>query len=74
MCTMKKQENNMNSSKDYEQLYYDAIYQIRKLERKCNVLEEENNIYKELLKNKPLKLLIADTLVKYERSKNGGKK
>lgn len=65
---MKKQEN------DYEQLYYDAIYQIRKLERKCNALEEENNIYKELLKNKPLKLLIADTLVKYERSKNGGKK
>ena len=64
---MKKPEN------DYEQLYYDAIYQIKKLRKRCSDLEEENNVYKELLKNKPLKVLLADTLLKYERSKDANK-
>lgn len=64
---MKKQEN------DYEQLYYDAIYQIKKLKKRCSDLEEENNVYRELLKNKPLKVLLADTLLKYERSKDANK-
>lgn len=52
---------------DYEQLYYDELYQNKELLRKCKDLEDENNIYKELLKNKPVKKIIAENLIKYVR-------
>lgn len=54
---------------DYEQLYYDSIYKIKKLEQQIKLLEEERNIYKSLIKNKDLKKIIASELIKYLNSK-----
>ena len=56
--------------KDYEQLYYDEVLKNRKLICKCKNLEEEIDIYKELLKNKPIKLIIADSLIKYVKKED----
>lgn len=57
---------------DYEQLYYDSQYKIKKLESQIKLLEEEKNIYKTLMKNKDLKKIIASELIKYlKRCENG---
>ena len=50
---------------EYEQLYYDELYKNKELLNKCKYLEEEINIYKELIKNKPVKKIIAEEFVNY---------
>lgn len=59
---------------DYEQLYYDSLYQIKKLEHQIKLLEEERDIYKSLIKNKELKEIIASELIRYLRNKDNEKK
>jgi len=56
--------------KDYEQLYYDALYKIRSLEKENKSLKQDLEIYKALLKNKDLKKIIADDLIQYLTNKN----
>ena len=55
--------------KDYEQLYYDVLYEIKKLENKNKLLEQELNIYKSLQKNKDLKKVVVEMLIKYLNKK-----
>lgn len=49
---------------DYEQLYYDAQYKIKQLENQNKLLEQELDIYKSLQKNKNLKKVIVEMLIK----------
>ena len=51
--------------KEYEQLYYDALYEIKQLENQNKLLEQELDIYKSFQKNKDLKKVIVDMLIKY---------
>lgn len=51
--------------KDYEQLYYDAIYEIKRLNKKIDVLEQELEIYKQLQKNTDAKSMIIKDFAKY---------
>lgn len=55
--------------KDYEQLYYDALYKIKQLENQNKLLEQELDIYKSLQKNKNLKKVIVEMLIKYLNKK-----
>lgn len=55
--------------KDYEQLYYDALYKIKQLENQKKLLEQELDIYKSLQKNKNLKKVIVEMLIKYLNKK-----
>ena len=55
--------------KDYEQLYYDVLYKIKQLENQNKLLEQELNIYKSLQKNKDLKKVVVDMLIKYLNKK-----
>ena len=55
--------------KDYEQLYYDALYKIKSLEKENKSLKQDLEIYKALLKNKDLKRIIANDLSKYLKNK-----
>ena len=48
--------------KDYEQLYYDSLYEIKKLKKENGILQEEILIIKSLNKNKELKILLAKLL------------
>lgn len=57
--------------KDFEQLYYDAIYQIKNLESEKENLKQELEIYKKLFINKDLKKIIANDLIKYLKKKDG---
>ena len=50
---------------DYEQLYYDTLYEIRQLENQNKLVEQELDIYKSVQKNKDLKKVIVDMLIKY---------
>lgn len=52
---------------DYEQLYYDSQYIIKKLEQQVKLLEKENYIYKSMISSNPLKQIIAKDLIKYIR-------
>lgn len=51
--------------KDYEQLYYDSQYEIKKLKKEIEQLEQELEIYKSLQKNKDIKIVIVEMLKKY---------
>ena len=55
--------------KDYEQLYYDVLYKIKQLENQNKLLEQELDIYKSLQKNKNLKKVIVEMLIKYLNKK-----
>lgn len=57
----------MKQNKDYEQMYYDLLYENKKIVCKCKELEQELNVYKEMLKNKPIKKIITEELSKYLR-------
>jgi len=57
--------------KDYEQLYYDALYEIKQLKNQNKLLEQELDIYKSFKKNKDLKKVIVDMLIKYLNKKEG---
>ena len=48
--------------KDYEQLYYDSLYEIKKLKKEKETLQEEILIIKTLNKNNELKILLAKLL------------
>jgi len=54
--------------KDYEQLYYDSLYKIKKLKKENAVLKEEISILKKLNKNGELKMILARLII--ERLKN----
>lgn len=51
--------------KDFEQLYYDQQYKIKKLENKIKQLEEELEIYKAIGKSKDIRNIIVSDLSKY---------
>ena len=48
--------------KDYEQLYYDSLYEIKKLKKENGILQEEISIIKTLNKNNELKILLSKLL------------
>ena len=48
--------------KDYEQLYYDSLYENKKLKKENEILKEEILIIKSLNKNNELKILLAKLL------------
>lgn len=54
--------------KDYEQLYYDSLYEIKKLRKENDVLKEEILILKNLSENGELKITLARLII--ERLKN----
>ncbi len=54
---------------DFEQKYYDALYTIKKLKSKNQLLEQENQIYKSLLKKDKLKLIIAKDLTRFLKAR-----
>ena len=59
--------------KDYEQLYYDSQYEIKKLKKQVEFLEEELLIYKNLQKNADIKEIIIKDFTKYLKNKKGKK-
>ena len=54
---------------DFEQKYYDALYTIKKLKKENQLLQQENQIYKSLLKKDKLKLIIAKDLTRFLKKK-----
>ena len=54
---------------DFEQKYYDALYTIKKLKKENQLLQQENQIYKSLLKKDKLKLIIARDLTCFLKKK-----
>lgn len=50
---------------DYEQKYYDLLIEFKNIKKQKENLEQENYIYKSLLKKKPVKNIIATELVNY---------
>ena len=51
--------------KDYEQLYYDQQFKIKKLNNKIKQLEEELEIYKSIGKSRDIRKIIVYDLSKY---------
>lgn len=61
--------------KDYEQLYYDSLYENKKLKKENEVLKEEILIIKSLNKNNELKILLAKLLAeRIKKNKDETKK
>lgn len=61
--------------KDYEQLYYDSLYENKKLKKENEVLKEEILIIKSLNKNNELKILLAKLLAeRIKKNKDEAKK
>lgn len=56
--------------KDYEQLYYDILYEIKKLRRENIILKQEIDLYKNLIKNKDLKKYIVKEIIRYKNGEN----
>lgn len=56
--------------KDYEQLYYDSLYEIKKLRRENIILKQEIDLYKNLIKNKDLKKFIVKEIIRYKNGEN----
>ena len=54
---------------DYEQLYYDSLYKIKKLEKRIKLLEEERDVYKSLIGNRNNRKIIAHDLIRYFEKK-----
>lgn len=51
--------------KDYEQMYYDLLYEYQKTIKKNKQMEQEIEIYKSMQKNKNLKKVIVEMIIKY---------
>lgn len=51
--------------KDYEQMYYDLLYEYQKTIKKIKQMEQEIEIYKSMQKNKNLKKVIVEMIIKY---------
>ena len=58
----------MKDKKDYEQLYYDILYELKKTKEKIVALEEELELLKKV-KNNKLASVIYQELTKYKRGK-----
>ena len=58
--------------KDYEQLYYDLLYENRKLIQKNKELEEEINMLKKYQKNGYLKDIIIKEICRRNKYENNG--
>lgn len=56
--------------KDYEQLYYDILYEIKKLRRENIILKQEIDLYKNLIKSKDLKKYIVKEIIRYKNGEN----
>lgn len=56
--------------KDYEQLYYDILYETKKLRRENIILKQEIDLYKNLIKNKDLKKYIIKEIIRYKNGEN----
>ena len=50
---------------DYEQLYYDQLYENKKMINEISKLKQEIFVYKELLNNKPIKQILAISILDY---------
>ena len=60
----------MKKKKDYEQLYYDALYEIKKLKEKIEYLESERRLLdKTIIKKLDLRKIIINELLKKEGKK-----
>lgn len=59
--------------KDYEQLYYDSQYEIKKLHKKIELIEQELDIYKSQSKSsqKSIKSIIVTDFSNYLVKKRG---
>lgn len=55
--------------KDYEQLYFDALYKIKNLEKENKIIKQELEMYKIFSTKKELKQIITDDLIKYLKNK-----
>jgi len=55
--------------KDYEQLYFDALYEIRKLKQEIELLKQQLEIYKFIQKDKNIKSIIIKDFAKYLNKK-----
>lgn len=58
----------MKDKKDYEQLYYDTLYELKKTKEKIVALEEELELLKKV-KNNKLASVIYQELTKYKRGR-----
>lgn len=60
--------------RDYEDLYYDAIYEIKQLRNKIEALEEELDVYKRVQGKNNIKQIITRDFIKYlqEKDSKGG--
>ena len=54
---------------DYEQLYYDQLYENRKIIKELEELKIENQVYQEMLKRDSLKSIIAKSIIDYKKGK-----
>ena len=55
--------------KDYEQMYYDLLYEHKQVLKKIENLEQEIEIYKSLQNNKNIKEIIIKDFIKYINKK-----
>ena len=55
--------------KDYEQMYYDLLYEYKQVLKKIKKLEQEIEIYKSLQNNKNIKEIIIKDFIKYINKK-----
>lgn len=55
--------------KDYEQLYYDSLYKINKLQQRINNLEQQIEIYKKMQPSKNVKSVIVNDLAVFINEK-----
>lgn len=51
--------------KDFEQLYYDALYEIKQLKNKIQQLEDEKEVILIMNKNKDIKQVLSKEIVRY---------
>ena len=59
--------------KDYEQLYYNTLYELKQIKKEKYLLEQEFEMYRSIQKNKDLKKVIVEEMLKYlykERAKH----
>lgn len=56
--------------KDYEQKYYDVLFQMRKQQKQIEKLENEIEIYKSFLKSKNLKKTLIEFVNNYIKQKD----
>ena len=58
----------MQENKDYEQLYYDSLYELKNLKIKIKLLEQDLKLFKEYGNKKITKFLLVE-IINYTKSK-----